>query len=178
MSDSKALAASMRHADELFRRYLAGFDDENRVDQAEGLPNHASWTLGHVSVSLHRAADLILGFNEPQHLPTEDWVHGDGTAGDPSRYDTESVCFGSIPRADAKAFPRWQRAVAIYGNSVEKIAGAIDGASQKMIEREVNWGKTPTTCGLLVTRQVMHLGLHCGQLVDLRRALGMGRVVG
>jgi hypothetical protein len=105
MSDPATLAASVRSSGPLILRFLDGFDDDNRTRQAPGLPNHVSWTLGHLALTMHHAADFVTGFNEPQRLSTSDWIHGDGTAGDPSRYDTESVAFGSAPVKEPAKYP-------------------------------------------------------------------------
>lgn len=177
MYDPQTLAASVRNSGPLVLRYLAGFDDENRTAQAAGLPNHASWTLGHLALMMHRVADLVAGFNQPQHLPTNDWVHGDGTAGDPSRYDTESVCIGSKPVAERSKYPRLSRAVEIFNAALERLAHEAGSASASALEREVKWVSNPIEAGALVQRVVFHNGIHAGQLVDLRRALGFERVL-
>ncbi|USN98077.1 MAG: DinB family protein [Phycisphaeraceae bacterium] len=178
MYDSRTLESLVHSTAPLFLRFLAGFDDENRTQQASGLPNHVSWTLGHVALTMHRAADVIAGFDKPQHLPTSDWVHGDGTAGDPSRYDTESVGYGSTPKADKAKYPRMKRAIEIYEAAVERLASEVASASELALEREVKWGSTTLEAGALVQRVVFHTGTHTGQVIDLRRALGMAGVLG
>ena len=178
MHDPATLAQAVRSTEPLLTRFLDGFDDDTRIRTASGLPNHASWTLGHLAITHHRAADVVLGFNEPQHLPTEDWVHGDGTAGDPSRYDTESVSYGSKPVDDPKRYPRWVRSMEIHKKAYDKLFEAVAQASPKQLEREVKWGGSIISAGDLVTRMLFHTGTHAGQLIDLRRALGMPRVVG
>lgn len=172
------MAHAVRLSEGLFLRFLDGFDDTNRASAAPGLPNHLSWTLGHCALTMQRAADVVSGFREPQALPTADWVHGDGTAGDPSRYDTESVCVGSEPVADTKRYPRLDRAVAIFRSSIDKMASASAEATPAMLSREIAWGKGEMLAGDLVGRIVFHNGMHAGQLVDLRRGLGLGPALG
>jgi len=178
MHDPLALAHALRLSEGLFLRYVEGFDDESRVSRVDGLPNHLSWTLGQLALTMHRAADLVLGFTEAQALPTADWVHGDGTAGDPSRYDTESVRYGSTPVGDASRYPRLERALAIFRGSIDKLATATAEATPTMLAREVMWGGSTLAAGDLVPRMVFHNGTHAGQLIDLRRALGLGPVTG
>ena len=178
MYDPRTLESTVRATSPLFQQFLAGFDDENRTRQAPGLPNHVSWTLGHLAVTMQRCADVIAGFNEPQTLPTSDWVHGDGTAGDPSRYDTESVCFGSTPVRDAGAYPRLRRAVEIFEASIDRLAGEVASATESSLSREVKWGSRVLEAGALVQRVIFHNGAHAGQIADLRRALGMPHVIG
>ena len=178
MSDPATLAASVRSSGPLILRFLEGFDDDTRTRQAPGMPNHVSWTLGHLALTMHFAADYVTGFNEPQKLPTSDWIHGDGTAGDPSRYDTESVAFGSTPLTDASKYPRMARATEIFSSSIDRLAGECAGATPTALEREVTWGSSTIVVGSLVHRMVFHNGTHAGQLIDLRRALGMPNVIG
>ena len=51
------LADSVLASSALLSRYLVGFNDQNRTTQAPGLPNHAAWCLGHLSLTMHRACD-------------------------------------------------------------------------------------------------------------------------
>lgn len=178
MNDPATLAHAIRSGEPLLLRFVEGFDDTNRTKQAPGLPNHLSWTLGHVALTMHRAADYVDGFNEPQTLPTSDWIHGDGTAGDPSRYDTESVCYGSVPVAEASKYPRLARAIEIQKSATSRLAASIETAKPAALTREIRWGKATTTPGTLVSRILFHNGMHAGQLTDLRRALGLGPAIG
>ena len=43
----------------LLDRYLNGFDDTNHTRQAPNLPNHVAWVLGHLALTMHRAAERI-----------------------------------------------------------------------------------------------------------------------
>ena len=178
MSDPATLAAGIQSSGPLILRFLEGFDDDTRTRQAPGLPNHVAWTLGHLALTMHRAADYVTGFNEPQRLPTSDWIHGDGTAGDPSRYDTESVAFGSRPVTEPAKYPRLLRAKEIFESALDRIATETAGATPKALEREVKWGSSTIVVGPLVHRIHFHNGTHAGQLIDLRRALGMPNVIG
>ncbi|MEZ6317311.1 MAG: hypothetical protein R3B49_00965, partial [Phycisphaerales bacterium] len=94
---AEILATALDATLPLFERFLAGFDDSNRTKQGPSLPNHAAWTLGHLALYHHRAADRVLGHDDPQALPESDFVKGDGHAGDGERFDSESVCYGSHP---------------------------------------------------------------------------------
>tara|TARA_E500000318_G_scaffold74454_1_gene69086 strand:- start:112 stop:648 length:537 start_codon:yes stop_codon:yes gene_type:complete len=178
MSDPATLADAIRATGPLIERFLEGFDDENRVKQMPSLPNHAAWTLGHLALVMNRAADYVSGFTEPQRLPTSDWIHGDGTAGDPSRYDTEAVAFGSTPVADPAKYPRMVRAREIFMTAVKRFADETAAASPKALEREVKWGSATIVVDALVHRVIFHNGTHAGQLIDLRRALKLPQVIG
>ncbi len=177
MVTSQALAEFVLSTGPLFTRYLEGFDDRNRTKQAPGLPNHVMWCLGHCALTMHRASELL----ESSHgvLPTSDFIAGDGTAGDPSRFDTVSVSAGSVPVDNPRIYPRLRRGVEIFTIAMRRLAEAayrIDGDPMDE-ERTVTWGGQPIPRGALVARMVFHNGTHCGQIVDLRRALALPPVL-
>lgn len=174
MTPQEVLAENALNCKGLVTRFLSGFDDTNRVAQAEHLPNHASWTLGHIALYLHRGAERI----DLAPLPEGDWVTGDGTAGSAERYDTESVSFGSTPVQDASLYPTIARGKAIFEAACERLAETVRAATWEKLCEEVEWGGTRITLRSLVMRVTFHCGLHGGQLMDLRRALGLGRVIG
>jgi len=174
---ARALAESVLTAQELFTRYLAGLEDMP-TRQAGGLPNHASWILGHCAMTMHRASDMLLGRARDAPLPQSDFVVGDGTRGDVSRFDTESVCSGSTPVDDPALYPGLDRAREIFESACARFAEAIGRADDAALDRMVREGPNGFTGERLVTRIVFHNATHAGQLLDLRRALGLSRVVG
>ncbi|MEL6330073.1 MAG: DinB family protein [Planctomycetota bacterium] len=176
--DQATLARAVRASEALLIRFTAGFDEHTKTRQAPGLPNHAAWTLGHLAMTVHRAADRVAGYERDEPLPQTDFVTGDGTAGDPSRYDTETVCFGSTPQAEPGMYPRWPRCLEIYREANARLVGEVSGALDERLSRAVRWGDSSVVVGDLVGRMVFHGGVHAGQLIDLRRALGFERVVG
>jgi len=167
------LAEQIRAAHALLARYFGGFTDEMRTRQAANLPNHAAWSLGHLAITLHRAAER---FGEQTGLPESDFISGDG--GDEGRFGTESVSFGSTPSDDPARYPTWQRCREILAAAVERAARALENLPDDELNAEVQWGAGKSTRRQLALRQIFHLGTHCGQLADLRRALGMGSIFG
>ena len=131
-----------------------------------------------MAITMHFAADFAAGFNELQKLPTNDWIHGDGTAGDPSRYDTESVRYKSTPTTDAKRYPRMVRAQEIFDVAVDRFAEETAALKPSGMQREIKWGENVLMVGSLVQRVIFHNGVHAGQVIDLRRALGMPGAIG
>ena len=109
----------------LFCRFLVGFNDGNRTTQAEGLPNHAAWTLGHCALVMHRIAERIDG----GPLPASDFVVGDGRSGDAERFDTEGVFIESHPVDDDSMYPTWDRCLAIFDAAVLRLSRASAEAS-------------------------------------------------
>ncbi|CAN5667206.1 hypothetical protein BH09PLA1_BH09PLA1_17540 [soil metagenome] len=174
-SSRQALLAEMlRQSRDLLHRYLRGFDETNRTRQATGLPNHLAWTLGHLAITMHRCAERI----DARPLPQGDFVTGDGRGGDGNRFDTEAVCFGSTPTYDVAIYPSWPRCMEIFDSAIERLARAISEADDAKLDSKTKWGNGETPLYALSGRMVFHNGTHCGQIADLRRALGMGSIFG
>ena len=175
MHDPATLAQSVRLSGMLFQRFLAGFDDANRTTQAPALPNHAAWTLGHLAITLHRAAEKLDAGGDP--LPESDFIDG-ADRGDSDRFGTESVCFGSTPTDDPAGYPSWARCRDIFAAGIERLAAAAESASADQLAAKVSWGSGELPAGDLVHRLAFHQGTHAGQIADLRRALGLGSIFG
>lgn len=164
---------------ETLERFLTGFDDSNRAAQAPGLPNHVAWTLGHLALYHHRATDRLSGLDDFGPLPDDDFIMGDATQGDARRFDSESVCFGSVPSPDASRFPTLDRGVEIHRNAVSRLSAVIRDIDEGLFTRQVRWGAVGTSmpAAALAMRMIYHVGTHTGQVLDLRRALGMPRAI-
>jgi hypothetical protein len=173
MTRGELLGESVLASKTLLGRYLKGFGDDNHTRQAANLPNHAAWSLGHLALTMHRTAEKLDG----QPLPAGDFVAGSKT-GDANRFGTESLGFGSQPVADAKVYPTCARCVAIFETACDRCAAAFANASEAQLDAQVAWGKTAVAAWLLAPRMVFHNGAHCGQIADLRRALGLGSIMG
>lgn len=171
MNRGEMLSRGVLESRVLFARYLNGFDDSNHTSQAPGLPNHLAWTLGHCALTMHRAAEKLDG----RDLPTAQFIAG-ADSGDPNRFGTESVSFGSRPLADPARYPGLSRCVAIFDSACDRLAAAARMASDVTLDRRTKWGTGEVSLESLVFRMVFHNGTHCGQVTDLRRALGIGSI--
>lgn len=162
----------------LVTRFLKGFDDANRTRQAPGLPNHAAWCLGHLSLTMHRVAEMLDG----RPLPAGEIAPGAGESRDrkasPSAYFAETIALGSRPTDDPSLYPPLARGASIFETAAARLADAIRAADDAALDRETPWGTGATTMRALIPRMIFHNGCHAGQLVDLRRALGMAGVIG
>ena len=159
MEHADALAEAMGSTEELLTRYLEGFDEDHAATQAPGLPNHAAWTMGHLALTMHRAAERIGGRTHPL------------------AWDPEPFAFGSTPSAQRGDYPPLSEMIDHYRRSMSLLQEAVRSAGDGGLDKQVRWGRGGTTAGHLAMRMIFHNGVHCGQLVDLRRALGMEPVI-
>jgi hypothetical protein len=159
MSLSDQLADAIGSTNELLVRFLEGFDETNATAQPAGLPNHAAWTLGHLALTMHRTAERIAASTFP--LP----------------WDPEPYAFGSSPTAGGGDDPPFAEMIERYRRAFDLLLQAVRSAGDEGLARPVPWGGSTITARDLALRMVFHNGTHCGQLVDLRRALGLGPAI-
>jgi hypothetical protein len=153
-------------------RYLNGFDDANHTATAPGLPNHVAWILGHCALTMHRAAEKLDGTSRV----AESFIPG-AASGDARRFGTESVAFGSNPNSEGVVYPGYARCTEIFGDAAEHLAAAIRRTPEPALDESVPFiGGTLMPRWSIAPRIVFHNGTHCGQIADLRRALGMKSV--
>ncbi len=168
-----AIAESILATRGLLGRYLAGFDDASRTRQAPGLPNHVAWNLGHLALTMHRAAEKFDGAPPPGEDFFDSKAAAPGAVRPPERFDTESVCFGSTPTDDPARYPPLARCVEVFHRGCERMAAAVRAADDAALDGAVPWGGGTMPRWLLAQRMVFHNGDHTGQIACLRRALSM-----
>ena len=171
MTGQDALAEAVLASKGFLTRYVAGFKDENCTKQSEHLPNHVVWCLGHCAMTMHRAAGHIDG----QPIPNADFSKDDVGTG--SKFHTESVAFGSAPSDDKTHYPFLARAVEIYSAACDRLAAAVRAADEATLNGTIKWRESELSLWALVMRVTFHNGMHGGQITDLRRALGLERVI-
>ena len=66
----------------------------------------------------------------------------------------------------------------IFEASLKRFCHVLRHASDAELDAPRDWGANKTTAHDLASRMVFHVGTHTGQLIDLRRALKMSKVVG
>lgn len=171
MTTCETLAAGVENCKDLAARFYPGFDDGNHVRQAAHLPNHFAWTLGHLALYLNSLANELDG----QGKPGSGFGPGGRGAG---LFDHESIGFNSTPVADADKYPSVACCIEIFERACDRLGAALRNAKDSDLERSVRWGKVEISMSAAVMRHVFHVGAHTGQILDLRRALGLGRVLG
>ena len=170
MTGQDVLAEAVLASKGFLTRYVAGFNDEHRTRQSEHLPNHVAWCLGHCAMTMHRAAGHIDG----QPIPDADFSKDDAGG---SSFHAESVAFGSAPADDTAHYPSLARAVEIYGAACDRLAACVRAADEATLSGTIKWRESELSLWALVMRVTFHNGMHGGQITDLRRALGLERVI-
>jgi hypothetical protein len=103
-----------------------------------------------------------------------------GSAGHaaPTRFDTETVSFGSTPMDNAQMYPRFERCAAIFDAACVRYAAVIRSLPEERLDAMIQWGQIQIPVWASGLRMAFHNGTHSGQVADLRRALGMKSIFG
>jgi hypothetical protein len=167
------LAEAIEQSRSLVLRFIAGFDDSNHTRQAAHLPNHFAWCMGHLAFTMHRVGLALDG----GPIPEADFIEK-APRGDAQRFATETIGFRSTPVDDKAIYPTHARCIEIFSSAIDRLAHAAGSADDATLDRTIPWGVGESQLAALVPRMVYHNGVHVGQLIDLRRALGMKNVLG
>jgi uncharacterized damage-inducible protein DinB len=146
------------HAFETSVRFIeqsvADLSEQQMVSQPAGVPNHATWTLGHVIYSCQGiAAELGAG----QWLP-DDWESAFG--------------YGSAPSSDLSRYPKKSEMLTLLADAASRLRQALLAANASVLERSLPDETLPTMGHLLLQVVVAHTAYHVGQLAVWRRAIG------
>lgn len=183
---AETIAEAILASRALLGRYLIGFDDHSHTRQAPNLPNHLAWCLGHCALTLHRGLERITG--DP--VPERDFLISpidlaERTASrpgaspsashrvPPTRFDAETVSFGSTPVDNPLLYPTRSRCIEIFDAACERYASAFRTLPDARLDEMITWGNIQIPIWASGLRLSFHNGTHCGQIADLRRALGM-----
>ena len=94
------------------------------------------------------------------------------------RFVIDSICIGSLPTSDPQIYPCLMRSQSIYASACKRLARAVSQLKDDELEAELEWHDGSISVVDLISRVCFHNGAHSGQLLDLRRALDMPRVIG
>lgn len=168
---SQLLSEAILSSRVLIARYFPGFNDANHTRQPTHLPNHFAWQMGHLALVMFRIAEKFDGTGLPDHA----FVSGD--RGDGKRFGSESVSFKSVPTDDPARYPNCVRCIEIFNLSCEHLARLALESDDAKLATMIPWGPISISLSAAAQRMVFHNGTHCGQIIDLRRALALGRVL-
>lgn len=167
------LADAVENSKTLVSRFCVGFDDTTHTKQTKDLHNHFAWNMGHLAVTMHRVAGAIDG----QPIPEADFIMNSKT-GDKNRFGVDSVGYGSTPVDNPAIYPTCARCAEVFDSAIARLANAVRHADDATLDKAIKWGAGDSPIGLLIPRMLYHNGVHTGQIIDLRRALGMKNVLG
>jgi len=136
------------------RQSVADLSDEELVAQPAGVPNHAMWTLGHVTFSCQGIAG---------ELGVEPWLPADWEA---------TFGYGSTPSADLARYPTKAEMLAQLAGAANRLREALLAADESVLKQSVPDEALPTMGHILLQVVVAHTAYHAGQLTVWRRAIG------
>ena len=133
---------------------VADLSEQQMVEQPPGVPNHASWTLGHVIYSCQGIAVELGG---------EEWL--------PDEW--ESVFgYGTTPRSDLQCYPRKAELLTFLAGATSRLCQTLLAAKDSVLRQSLPNETLPTVADLLLQVVVAHTAYHAGQLAVWRRAIG------
>lgn len=134
------------------RESVADLSEEEMVVQPAGVPNHATWTLGHIIFSCQ---GLAAELGAEPWLP-DDWESAFGYGSEPSPEP-------SPPKAEM---------LALLADSVDRLRQTLLAMSESALKQSLGDETMPTMAHLLLQVVVAHTAFHAGQLAMWRRAIG------
>jgi len=128
--------------------------DEEMVEQPSGVPNHATWTLGHIIFSCQGMA---------KELGAAPWLPD----------DWESVFgYGSTPRSEAQQYPKKTQLLTLLAEATTRLCHTLRRVNASVLSRPLSDEDPPTMGHVLHQVVVAHTAFHAGQLAVWRRAIG------
>ncbi len=128
--------------------------EEEMVGQPPGVPNHATWTLGHLIYCCQGMATEIGG---GAWLP-DDWESKFGYGSTPSGRQEEYLSKGEM--------------LALLDEAKGRLRETLRAAEASALHRSLEDETFPTMFDLLLQVVVAHTAYHAGQLAVWRRAMG------
>ena len=145
---------SFEYTVRFMERSVDDLSEQEMVTQRSGVPNHATWTLGHV----------IFGCQEmAAEIGTERWLPE----------DWESVFgYGSTPLPEGHRYPKKTEMQTLLAEAAARLSQALRGADPSTLSLPLDDDDFPTMGAVLLQVIVAHTAYHAGQLGMWRRAMG------
>lgn len=155
----KAVLHSFAYTLDYLREQVEGLGARDMVAQPGGVRNHPAWVIGHLTHTCQEIGGVV---GLPPWLP-EDWGRRFGT--------------GSVPVADAAAYPPPAEALEALRDARERVARAVerlDGAGLDAPFPVESYREVfPTVRHALTQVLVGHSCYHVGQVGVWRSAMGL-----
>jgi hypothetical protein len=150
---------SFAYSLDYLREQVAGVADADMVAQPNGIMNHPTWVIGHLTHACHLLGG-VMGL--PEWLP-EGWAERFGT--------------GSVPVADSGLYETKAETLAILGDAEARIARVVGRLDDSRLDEpfpdKAYRDVFPTVRHALTQVLVGHTANHVGQVSVWRRAMGL-----
>jgi uncharacterized damage-inducible protein DinB len=148
------LPDTFRNTLKFIEQSVADLSEEEMIEQPAGVPNHATWTLGHL---IHSCQGIANELGAPRWLP-DDW---------------ESIFgYGSTPVSDLSRYPSKSEMLRALTDAADRLHQTLSSVSESALKQSLP-DETPPTMGHLLFQVVIaHTAFHAGQLAVWRRAIG------
>ena len=133
---------------------VADLSEQEMVEQPTGVPNHGTWTLGHLIYSCQGIA-AELG---AEHWLPDDWESAFG--------------YGSTPSSDLSRYPKKPEMLTLLADAASRLRQAILAADESVLSKPLPDETLPTMGDVLLQVVAAHTAYHAGQLAVWRRAIG------
>jgi hypothetical protein len=133
---------------------VADLSEEQMVEQPTGVPNHATWTLGHIIFSCQ---GIAIELGQESWLP-DDW---ESTFG-----------YGSTPVSDLSRYPKKPEMLTLLADAAHRLRDTLVVLNESDLQQSLPDETFPTMGHLLVQVVGGHTAYHAGQLAVWRRAIG------
>lgn len=144
------------------RDQIVDVHPQDMVSQPNGIINHPSWVIGHITFSCQALGGEI-GLRE--WLPA-DW---------PSRFGT-----GSTPIPDLTAYPEKNESLKMLNDAQSRVALAVEQLSESQLDQPLPDEKyrtiLPTVRHAVAQVLLGHPAFHVGQMTLWRNAMGLPRM--
>ena len=133
---------------------VTDLSEQEMVEQPVGVPNHATWTLGHLIHSCQGIAN---------ELGTQQWLPN----------DLESIFgYGSTPSSDLSRYPSKSDMLRALTNASDHLHQTLLSVGQSALKQSLPDQPLPTMGHLLFQVVIAHTAFHAGQLAVWRHAMG------
>ena len=133
---------------------VVDLSEQQMVEQPTGVPNHGTWTLGHIIFSCQ---GIAVELGAEQWLP-DDWESEFG--------------YGSTPLSDPKRYPKKPELLSLLADAKSRLRQTVLAVNESVLGKSLPDEMLPTMGHLLLQVVVAHTAYHAGQLAVWRRAIG------
>ena len=139
---------------DFMQQSVADLSDEQMVEQPAGVPNHGTWTLGHI---IHSCEGVAVELGVERWLPDE-WESAFG--------------YGSTPSPDLSRYLKKTEMLTHLADSAGRLRQVLLAADESVLKKQLPDETLPTMGHLLLLVVAAHTANHAGQLAVWRRAIG------